>query len=393
MRKEACLIPYARQEIVQQDIDAVCAVLSSDFLTQGPAVPAFEDAVRSYCGVREAVAVNSATSALHIACLALGLKEGGLLWTSPITFVASANCGLYCGADVDFVDIDPVTWNISPEALEQKLQRAEQAGRLPDMLVAVHFTGQSCDMEPLHRLSVKYGFKIIEDASHAIGGAHRAEPIGSCRYCDVTVFSFHPVKIITSGEGGMALTNSAEIAERMRLYRSHGVTRNEACMHRRDVGGWYYEQIDLGYNYRMTDILAALGSSQMKRLDAYVDARHAVFARYQARLADLPLILPHVESFNRSAIHLYPVVLDNTRTDISRRDVYDAMHKHGVKVNVHYIPVHFQPYYQDRFGFETGSFPNAERFYAGCLSLPMYATLKEEEQDFVCFTLRDILLG
>lgn len=384
------MIPYARQEILPEDIAAVTEVLNSDFLTQGPAISAFENAVRSYCGAGHAVAVTSATAALHIACRALGLKQGGLLWTTPITFVASVNCGLYCGADVDFVDIDPVSWNMDPSALAAKLERAARNGRLPDIVVAVHFTGQSCEMESIRSLSHQYGFKIIEDASHAIGGRYKNATIGSCAYSDITVFSFHPVKIITTGEGGMALTNDPDIAEKLRLLRSHGITRDPKRMGRND-GGWYYEQNDLGYNYRMTDIQAALGLSQMLRLDAYVAKRHQLFARYAEALADLPLQLPDIAPDNFSAIHLYPVVIDDSKTAKTRLHVYNAMQSAGIKVNVHYIPVHTQPYYMDRLGSKAGDFPCAERYYAGCLSLPMYASLTLEQQDTVCSALRGIL--
>lgn len=383
------MIPYARQEVLPEDIDAVTKVLNAEFLTQGPVIPAFENAVKTYCGAKYAVAVTNATAALHIACKALGLKQGGLLWTTPITFVASANCGLYCGADVDFVDIDPITWNIDTSALAHKLERAAHEGRLPDIVVAVHFTGQSCDMEAINSLSNQYGFKIIEDASHAIGGRYKNSIIGSCTYSDVTVFSFHPVKIITTGEGGMALTNDPDIAAKLHLLRSHGVTRDPKLM-RRDDGGWYYEQVGLGYNYRITDIQAALGLSQMKRLDAYVEKRQQLFTRYTASLAALPLHLPHIAPYTISAIHLYPVIIDNSRTKRTRREVYEAMQSAGIRVNVHYIPIHTQPYYMDRFGFKAGDFPYAERYYAGCLSLPMYAALTFEQQDTVCSVLQDI---
>ncbi len=383
------MIPYARQEVLPEDIDAVIRVLDSEFLTQGPVVPAFENAVKTYCGASHAVAVTSATAALHIACRALGLERGGLLWTSPITFVASANCGLYCGADVDFVDIDPVSWNMDPSALARKLELEERSGRLPDIVVVVHFTGQSCDMESMHNLSRKYGFKVIEDASHAIGGRYKDSAIGSCVYSDITVFSFHPVKIITTGEGGMVLTNDPDIAEKLRLLRSHGITRDPEQMRRND-GGWYYEQKDLGYNYRMTDIQAALGLSQMKRLDAYVEKRQQLFARYTGALAALPLQLPHIGPHNLSAIHLYPILIDNTQTKKTRLQVYKTMQEANIKVNVHYIPIHTQPYYMDRFGFKAGNFPCAERYYAGCLSLPMYAALTFEQQDKVCSALQDI---
>lgn len=381
------MIPYGRQNITQADIDAVVSVLQSDFLTQGPQVPLFEQTVAGYCGTHHAVAVNSATSALHIACLALGLGPGDWLWTTPITFVASANCGLYCGAKVDFVDIDPRSYNLCPKALERKLTAAEQAGRLPKILVAVHLCGQPCDMATIHALSQRYGFRIIEDASHAIGGKYRNEPIGSCRYSDITVFSFHPVKIITTAEGGMALTNQPELAQRMELLRSHGITREPAQMTHPPDGPWYYQQIELGYNYRMTELQAALGISQMTRLDDYVARRHQLAARYNQLLADLPITLPWQHPDSYSGLHLYVICLQNSRI---HRAVFEFLRVQGIGVNLHYIPAHTQPYYQ-RLGFRPGDFPEAERYYTEAISLPMYAGLTEEQQDQAAETLMNAL--
>jgi UDP-4-amino-4,6-dideoxy-N-acetyl-beta-L-altrosamine transaminase len=384
------MIPYGRQEITQADIDAVVDVLKSDFLTQGPAVPAFERAVADHVGAAHAVAANSATSILHVACLALGLGPGDWLWTSPITFVASANCGLYCGARVDFVDIDPRTYNLCPQALERKLAQAERDGRLPKVVVPVHLCGQPCDMAAIHALAERYGFKIIEDASHAIGGKYRDEFIGNCRFSDITVFSFHPVKIITTAEGGMALTNDAALAERMALLRSHGITRDPARMTHESDGPWYYQQIDLGFNYRMTDMQAALGVSQMTRLDVYVARRHALARRYDALLADLPVVTPWQHPDGYSGLHLYVIRLKLDRIARSHRQVFEALREQGIGVNLHYIPVHTQPHYQ-RMGFKPGDFPEAERYYAEAVSLPMYATLNEEGQDRVVAALRAAL--
>lgn len=384
------MIPYGRQEITDADVDAVTAILRSDFLTQGPAVPAFEAAVARYVGAKHAVAVNSATSALHVACLALGLKAGDTLWTSPITFVASANCALYCGASVDFVDIDPATFNISISALESKLETASVDGTLPKIVIPVHMCGQSCDMEAIHRLSRKYGFRVIEDASHAIGGRYRDENIGNCRYSDITVFSFHPVKIITSAEGGMALTNDPALAQAMELLRSHGITRNPGLMTQPAEGPWYYQQIELGFNYRMTDLQAALGLSQMSRLDAYVSRRHELARRYNEVLAHLPLSTPWQHPDTYSSFHLYVVRLTSESAGRSRREVFDSMRARGVGVNVHYIPVHTQPYYRDR-GFAVGDFPEAERYYAEAISLPLYPGLSHEDQDQVVRSLAEAL--
>jgi len=381
------MIPYGRQDIRQEDIDAVVGVLRSDFLTQGPAVPRFEQAVAAYCGARHALAVNSATSALHIACLALGLGPGDWLWTSPITFVASANCGLYCGAQVDFVDIDPRTYNLCPRALEHKLVEAERANRLPKVVVAVHLCGQPCDMEAIHALSRRFGFKVIEDASHAIGGRYKGEPVGNCRYSDITVFSFHPVKIITTAEGGMAMTNDPALAEKMALLRTHGITRDPAQMTREPDGPWYYQQIELGFNYRMTDLQAALGFSQMQRLDEYVARRHHLARRYDELLRDLPVTTPWQHPDGYSGLHLYVVRVSEARTGRPHRAVFEALRRDGIGVNLHYIPVHTQPYYQ-RMGFKAGQFPEAERYYAEAISLPMYATLTEAQQDEVVDALK-----
>lgn len=386
------MIPYGRQDIQQQDVDAVVEVLCSDFLTQGPVVPRFEQAVAEKVGARHAVAVNSATSALHIACLALGLGEGDWLWTSPITFVASANCGLYCGAKVDFVDIDPKTYNLSPEALAAKLEQAERDGRLPKVLVAVHLCGQPCDMQAIHALSRRYGFRVIEDASHAIGGQYRGEPIGNGRFSDITVFSFHPVKIVTTGEGGMAVTNDAELAEKMALLRSHGITRDPAQMTHEPDGSWYYQQTDLGYNYRMTEMQAALGLTQLQRLDDYVARRNELAERYDRELADQPVTTPWQHPDGYSARHLYVIRLQIDKIDRSHRAVFESLREQGIGVNLHYIPVHTQPYYQ-RMGFVHGDFPHAERYYSEAISLPLFPTMTETQQDQVVAALDEALRG
>lgn len=378
------MIPYGRQDITEADIDAVGAVLRSDFLTQGPVVPRFEAAVAQHCGVPHAIAVNSATSALHIACLALGLGPGDILWTSPITFVASANCALYCGAGVDFVDIDPATYNLCPRALEAKLIEAKAAGRLPKVVVPVHLAGQAPDMAAIHELALRFGFRVIEDASHAIGARYRGGPVGDCRYSDITVFSFHPVKIITTGEGGMALTRDAALAARMDLLRSHGITRDPALMSHAPDGPWYYQQVALGYNYRMTDIQAALGLSQMARLGAYVERRRLLARRYDALLGGLPLRVPFQHGDGESAWHLYLVRLDPA---LDHRATFEALRADGIGVNLHYIPVHTQPYYA-AMGFAPGDFPEAERYYAEAISLPLYPGLTEAMQDTVIAALR-----
>ncbi|MBI3804150.1 MAG: UDP-4-amino-4,6-dideoxy-N-acetyl-beta-L-altrosamine transaminase [Nitrospirae bacterium] len=375
-------ISYGRQSISEEDIQSVVDVLKSDFLTQGPAVERFEKAVADYCGAPYAVAVNSATSALHIACLALGVGPGDRVWTSPITFVASANCALYCGAQVDFVDIDPDTYNLSVDRLAKKLAEAEQEGRLPKVVIPVHLCGQPCDMAGIHTLSRRYGFKIIEDASHAIGGKYRGEPIGNGRYSDITVFSFHPVKIITTGEGGMAVTGDGELAKRMQRLRSHGITRNEVEMTRPPDGPWYYQQIDLGFNYRMTDLQAALGLSQMERLDAFVARRHLLARRYHPLLAGLPVRTPWQHPDGYSGMHLYVIRLKLGEIGQTHRAVFEALRAAGIGVNLHYIPVHLQPYYE-RLGFKPGEYPAAEEYYTEAISLPMYPGLTEEEQDHV----------
>ena len=383
-------IPYGRQDINQADIQAVINVLQSDFLTQGPAVPTFEQTVSQYCGANHALAVNSATSALHIACLALGVGKGDIVWTSPITFVASANCALYCGASVDFVDIDPHTYNMSVEQLRIKLEQARQQKCLPKVVIPVHLCGQPCEMAQIHQLSLEFGFRIIEDASHAIGGRYQGEPIGSCRYSDITVFSFHPVKIITTAEGGMALTNDAELAQKMALLRSHGITRNPAQMTHESDGAWYYQQIELGFNYRMTDIQAALGVSQMQRLDAFVTRRHELAKRYDELLAHLPITLPWQHSDSYSGLHLYVIRLQLDKISLTHREVFDVLRQQGIGVNLHYIPVHTQPYYQ-AMGFKHGDFPESEQYYQEVISLPMFSSITDAQQNTVVSTITEIL--
>jgi len=375
------MIPYGKQNINQADIDSVVDVLKSDFLTQGPQVPLFEGKVAKYCGAKHGVAVNSATSALHIACLALDLGRGDYLWTSPNSFVASANCGLYCGAQVDFVDIDPLTYNLSSLELEKKLIQAKKENKLPKIVIPVHFAGQSCDMRKIHSLSKKYDFKIVEDASHAIGGKYLDRPIGGCQYSDITVFSFHPVKIITTAEGGLATTNSAKLAEKMQLFRSHGVTRDAKLMTKETEGDWYYQQVELGFNYRMTELQAALGVTQMDRLDEFVTARHNLQERYDL-LLDSSIIKPYQDQDSYSALHLYPIQINLEGTNKSRQNIFSELRKNDIGVNVHYIPIHTQPYYQ-KFGYQKGDFPNAEKFYSRSLSLPLYFDMTYEQQDFV----------
>jgi len=386
------MIPYGRQDICDADIQAVVDVLRSDYLTQGPAVPAFEAAVAGYCSARHAVAVNSATSALHIACLALGVGPGDVVWTSPVTFVASANCALYCGAQVDFVDIDPHTGNLNLQALKDKLAQAESDGRLPKVVIPVHLGGEPCEMQAIHALSQRYGFRIIEDASHAIGGMYRGEAIGNCRFSDITVFSFHPVKIVTTGEGGMALTNDEGLARSMQLLRSHGITREPDEMTHVPDGPWYYQQIELGFNYRMTDLQAALGASQMRRLDEFVAKRHAIARRYDECLKNFPVVIPGRHPENYSGMHLYVIRLRQSEIQGTHAEVFAALRATGIGVNLHYIPVYLQPYYE-HLGFHAGYCPEAERYYAAAISLPMYPGLSEEDQIQVVRQLGQAIRG
>lgn len=386
----APFIPYGRQDISQDDIDAVVEVLRSEWLTQGPAIERFEKSVADYCGVKYAVAVSSATAGLHIACLAAGLGKDDILWTSPNTFVASANCGLYCGATVDFVDIDSKTYNLSIENLKIQLAQAEQKHRLPKILVPVHFSGQSCEMEAMVDLAQRYGFRIIEDAAHGVGGFYKGRPIGSCAFSDMTVLSFHPVKIITTGEGGMVLTNHLDLYEKLIRLRSHGITRNPDLMQEESHGSWYYQQLELGFHYRMTDIQAALGASQMHRLEQFVKRRHYLAKRYDQWLKELPLALPWQHPDTSSSRHLYVIRLKLNQIKKTQRQVFEALRKAGIGVNIHYIPVHLQPHYQ-KMGFKKGTFPESERYYAEAISLPIYYGLSEEDQDKVIATLRQVI--
>jgi UDP-4-amino-4,6-dideoxy-N-acetyl-beta-L-altrosamine transaminase len=384
------MIPYGQQSISEEDIQAVVDVLRSDFLTQGPVVSRFEDAVCAYTGASHAIAVNSGTAALHLACRALELGPGDILWTSPITFVASANCALYCGAKVDFVDIDPQTYNMSIQALERKLKWAQEAGCLPKIIVPVHMCGLPCDMEAIASLSRQYGFSIIEDACHAMGGRYREESVGNCRYSDITVFSFHPVKTITTGEGGMATTNDKNIADKMALLRSHGITRDVEKMTHLPDGPWYYQQIELGFNYRMTDIQAALGLSQMQRLDTFVKQRNAIAQRYNEALADLPVKMPRQNAESYSGFHLYIVRLQLEQISATQSQIFTSMREQGIGVNLHYIPLYSQPYYQ-RMGFSPEQYPEANHYYAEAMSLPIYPDLSEIRQERVVNALREAL--
>lgn len=376
------MIPYGRHDITQLDIDAVVDVLGSDFLTQGPKVPYFEKTVAEKVGAGYALAVNSATSALHIACLALELGKGDWIWTTPNTFVASANCGLYCGANIDFVDIDPRTYNISTKELEIKLVQAQLEDKLPKILVVVHFSGQPCDMKTINTLSLRYGFKVIEDASHAIGASYLGKYVGNCRYSDITIFSFHPVKIITTAEGGMALTNDQRLAQRMNLFRSHGITRDQKLMTQDPDGPWCYQQIELGYNYRLTELQAALGIAQMIRLDMYINRRREIAKRYDQLLASMPLVTPWQDPCGKSSFHLYVVRLRLDKIKSTRKIVFEKLLKLGIGVNVHYIPVHTQPYFLN-MGFKIGDFPESEAYYREAISLPIYQDLTSEQQDQV----------
>ena len=385
------MIPYGHQDISEEDIEAVVEVLRSDYLTQGPAVPVFEQVICDYTEAKYGVAVNSGTSALHIACLALELGKGDWLWTTPITFVASANCGLYCDAKVDFVDIDPITWNLSAEKLEEKLKEAEREGKLPKVIVAVHLCGLSCDMEKISNLSKQYGFSIIEDASHALGGQYQEKNIGNGQYSDISTFSFHPIKNITTGEGGMAVTNNPELAEKMRRLRSHGITSDPALMTHSKDGLWYYQQIELGFNYRMSDLHAALGISQLKRLDEFIANRRSIAKRYDQALSGLSLQLPSKSKTNSedssSAYHLYIIRLQNSQGKSDRKTVLEALRDKDIQAHVHYIPLHTQPYYQ-QFGFKEGDFPEAENYYSEAMTLPIYSAMSNAEQDTVVRELK-----
>ena len=384
------MIPYGKQDISQQDIDGVVEGLKSDFLTQGPKVPQFEEALMLHSGAKHAFAVNSATSALHVACMALGLGEGDWLWTSPVTFVASANAGLYCGAKVDFVDIDPKTYNMCPEQLEKKLAEARSSGCLPKVLIPVHLCGQPCDMKTIQRLCKEYGVRIIEDASHAIGGKYLGRPIGDCEYSDITVFSFHPVKIVTTAEGGAALTNDDKLAEKIALYRSHGITRDQGLMIQPSHGPWFYEQITLGYNYRMTELQAALGVTQMKRLNEFVSQRHIIARRYDVLLEDLPVVIPFQMDGTYSGLHLYVIRLKLDNITISHKQVFEELRASGIGVNIHYIPVHMHSFYRS-MGFKLGDFPESEKYYSEAISLPMYPNLAEVDQNKVVDILASIV--
>lgn len=386
-RRTPPVLPYGRQCITEDDIAAVIAVLRSEFITQGPTIARFEQRVAEYCGAKHAIAVSSATAALHIGALALGLGPRDRLWTSPNTFVASANCALYCGAQVDFVDIDARSYNMSITSLGKKLESAKAAGTLPKVLVPVHFAGQSCEMQPIADLCKRYGVRVMEDASHAVGATYQEQAVGNCRYSDLAVFSFHPVKIITTGEGGMLLTNDSELHDRLVRLRSHGTVRNERVMSEPGAGPWSYAQVDLGFNYRMTDLQAALGESQMHRLPAFLERRRALVARYNELLAPLPLILPWQHPDTNSSWHLYVVRPDPSRTRVDRLRLYQGLRERQIHAQVHYIPVHTQPWYRD-LGFKSGDFPVAEHYYSGALSLPLYPDLGEEGQDRVVAALQ-----
>ena len=384
------MIPYGRQDITNEDIEEVIKVLKSDFLTQGPAVPEFEKSISEYCGVSYAFAVNSATSALHLACMALEVGKGDIVWTAANTFAASSNCALYCNASVDFVDIDPLSYNISITNLKYKLELAEKEGALPKVLIPVHMTGQSCEMSEIFDLSKRYGFKIIEDASHAIGGKYLNNPIGCCEYSDISVFSFHPVKIITTGEGGMAVTNNKNLAKKINYLRSHGITRDIDLMSKED-GPWYYEQIDLGYNYRMTEIQGALGLSQMNRLDEYIKRRHDIANFYNESLSELPLQIPKQFKDSFSSFHLYVIRLNLSMIESSHKDIFESLRKDNILVNLHYMPVYLHPYYKNNLGFKSGHCPEAEKYYSEAISIPMFPTLSNEDQLVVVNALKKYL--
>ncbi|CAM3043085.1 TPA: UDP-4-amino-4,6-dideoxy-N-acetyl-beta-L-altrosamine transaminase [Legionella pneumophila] len=384
-------IPYGRQDIDQCDIEFVIETLNSDWLTQGPRISQFESAIANYCVVKHAIAVSNGTAALHLICMALGIGAGDLVWTTPNTFVASANCARFCGADVDFVDIDPKTYNLSVDALERKLKFSAETGKLPKLVIPVHFAGQSCDMEAIYSLSKKYHFHIVEDACHAIGGNYKNYKIGSCQFSDATVFSFHPVKLITTGEGGMVVTNNDELNLKLRTLLTHGITREPTLMNEEPHGPWYYQQITLGYNYRITDIQSALGISQLRKLNGYVNRRHELAKYYDSKLQELPLVIPYQANYNYSAYHLYVIRLKLNTINKTRLSVFNELREAGIGVNVHYIPVHLQPYYR-QLGFKKGDFPEAEKYYEEAITLPLFPTLTEKQQDYIINQLNKILL-
>lgn len=386
------MIPYGKQTITQSDIDVLIDVLRSDFLTQGPKVPEFETLIKKYCGAKYGVAVNSATSALHIACLAIGLKRNDYLWTTPNTFVASANCGLYCGANIDFVDIDYKTLNMSVEALEKKLIEAKATKKLPKIVIPVHFAGEPCDMKRIHELSLEFGFKIIEDASHAIGAEYLGQKVGGCNYSDITIFSFHPVKIITTAEGGLATTNNENLACKMNLFRSHGITKDPSLFTSVADGSWFYQQVTLGYNYRMTDLHAALGISQMNSLESFIKKRHNMAAKYDEALDDFPVIIPFRNPESRSSLHLYTIQIKSNKIKKNRAEIFDDLRRNDIGVNVHYIPIHTHPYFKS-MGFSIGDFPIAENYYKNTITLPLFPSMLDIEQDQVIMVLRKALLG
>lgn len=379
------MIPYAKQSLSQADIDAVTEVLRSDWLTQGPTIPAFEKAIAEYCDANYGLAVSSGTAALHLACLALGLGPGDSLWTTPNTFVASANCALYCGASVDFVDIDPSTYNMSTQALREKLEHAQRQGSLPKIIIPVHFAGQPCDMGEISLLATEFGVYVIEDASHALGAKYAGNRVGNCQHSDITVFSFHPAKMITTGEGGLLLTNQEKLYSKAKKLRHHGITREAQPL----KSSWKYTQTELGFNYRLTDIQAALGLSQLNELDTFVERRQQLATRYNSLLADLPLTLPYQSEQGQSSWHLYVIQLKESAKH-NRTHVYEKMRETDIGVNVHYIPVHTQPYYQD-LGFHSGQFPVAEAYYEHALTLPLFTELTETDQDYVVQTLTEHL--
>ena len=384
-------LPYGRQSINQDDIDAVVAVLQSDWLTQGPMVEQFEQAIANYCGVKYAVAVSNATAALHLACLAIGLGSGDRLWTSPNTFVASANCARYCGADVDFVDIDAQTYNLSLSKLEQKLSKAAQSNTLPKVILPVHFAGQSCDMKPIAALAKEYGIRVIEDASHALGGSYDGHKIGTCQFSDMSIFSFHPVKMITTGEGGMVVTDRLDLYQNLKQLRSHGIVQDPNLMSKENPEPWDYEQQALGFNYRLTDIQAALGLSQLQRLDQFVARRQEIFDRYQNRLQGLPIQQPISQPQSQSSHHLYVIRLKLEKISRSKREIFSLLREQGIGVQIHYIPVHTQPYYR-QLGFNWGDLPESEAYYQEAISLPIHYDLSDAEQDRIIQTLKEVIL-